>query len=468
MAKTGRNAPCPCGSGKKYKKCCLRKHEEEQRQKTMSEYQVNEESFDDLEEDEDEVGWREAEDAWSADDGSEGTGSNDFEYEAIYPQIDKSIPEITEAEQEIVDAWWKEFSPFYMDRDVDEMIPRIVGFMEEHSSLFIHLYLDEECLFELGAELARRGEYRRHAELLQRIRKEHPEVYIRSHGYYDRDIITELILDGQRKKISQYFNFFKLYPDSHPDELSEIIDLLLSGNCQDELFELVRETAIPVVCSSNVIGGDFALRWFFFEQWIPFLEKRDASESSCNKLLAALNNLELPFDPGFDSDVIFQDLTEAFGNVSTWDITQCHTRRELVAFYRNIAWSFCSFLNERKGMSWPTARFFADQIERYFYDVPRNKRPKKVFNFEKNKLDQHIAQNCKQFLFLNGVLAISLLQAVYYFADYLNENRIFSDEDLSKTEQACLSLLETVKTVVPASDAGPRIFSTFPNYQWTT
>jgi len=23
MAKAGRNAPCPCGSGKKYKKCCL-------------------------------------------------------------------------------------------------------------------------------------------------------------------------------------------------------------------------------------------------------------------------------------------------------------------------------------------------------------------------------------------------------------------------------------------------------------
>ena len=23
--KIGRNAPCPCGSGKKYKKCCLRK-----------------------------------------------------------------------------------------------------------------------------------------------------------------------------------------------------------------------------------------------------------------------------------------------------------------------------------------------------------------------------------------------------------------------------------------------------------
>ncbi|MFZ1404770.1 MAG: SEC-C metal-binding domain-containing protein, partial [Anaerolineae bacterium] len=24
----GRNDPCPCGSGKKYKKCCLKKDEE--------------------------------------------------------------------------------------------------------------------------------------------------------------------------------------------------------------------------------------------------------------------------------------------------------------------------------------------------------------------------------------------------------------------------------------------------------
>jgi protein O-GlcNAc transferase len=28
MAKVGRNDPCPCGSGKKYKKCCLPLHEE--------------------------------------------------------------------------------------------------------------------------------------------------------------------------------------------------------------------------------------------------------------------------------------------------------------------------------------------------------------------------------------------------------------------------------------------------------
>ena len=31
MAKPGRNDPCPCGSGNKYKKCCLPKEEAEKR-----------------------------------------------------------------------------------------------------------------------------------------------------------------------------------------------------------------------------------------------------------------------------------------------------------------------------------------------------------------------------------------------------------------------------------------------------
>jgi len=33
MAKTGRNDPCPCGSGKKYKNCCLTKDEAAERER---------------------------------------------------------------------------------------------------------------------------------------------------------------------------------------------------------------------------------------------------------------------------------------------------------------------------------------------------------------------------------------------------------------------------------------------------
>ena len=34
MAKIGRNAPCPCGSGKKYKKCCLPRTDDKGRPST--------------------------------------------------------------------------------------------------------------------------------------------------------------------------------------------------------------------------------------------------------------------------------------------------------------------------------------------------------------------------------------------------------------------------------------------------
>ena len=33
MAKPGRNDPCPCGSGKKYKNCCLAKDEAAERER---------------------------------------------------------------------------------------------------------------------------------------------------------------------------------------------------------------------------------------------------------------------------------------------------------------------------------------------------------------------------------------------------------------------------------------------------
>lgn len=41
--KTGRNAPCPCGSGKKYKKCCLKLEEQraaEERQQNANEQKL--------------------------------------------------------------------------------------------------------------------------------------------------------------------------------------------------------------------------------------------------------------------------------------------------------------------------------------------------------------------------------------------------------------------------------------------
>ena len=46
MAKIGRNTPCPCGSGKKYKKCCMKKDQAAAAPQPNLEYNVDE--LDDL------------------------------------------------------------------------------------------------------------------------------------------------------------------------------------------------------------------------------------------------------------------------------------------------------------------------------------------------------------------------------------------------------------------------------------
>lgn len=55
MTLIGRNAPCPCGSGAKYKKCCLAKHEREATLRSMSSasaagssYVLEDDGLDDL------------------------------------------------------------------------------------------------------------------------------------------------------------------------------------------------------------------------------------------------------------------------------------------------------------------------------------------------------------------------------------------------------------------------------------
>jgi len=363
MAKIGRNAPCPCGSGKKYKKCCLKKHEDEhlkkiekgqrQRARAAQADMAHNELFEDVAEHAEWVESRKAEDNhWPSEEEGVSEGRNGWEPREPCPQIDRSLPEISGENQAIVDKWWEKSGPIYLESDADKLIPRIEAFMEAHPALFVHLYLHEECLFELGAELARRGEHHRYVDLLQRIRRKHPEVFLLSHAYYDRDIITELILDERQEDISQYLNFFKEYPDSNPDSLAEVIDILLATNCQEALFDLVRQTAIPVACSPRVIRGSFALSWFFFEQYIPYLEKGDRSETDCRDLVEALNGMDLPFDPEFDLEQIKTAFTAVFDGVAAWNITRCAKQRDLEEFYDQIGWNFMSWLKQKKGLTW--------------------------------------------------------------------------------------------------------------------
>ena len=197
MTKIGRNAPCPCGSGRKYKKCCLEKDLAERR--TLPSRAANGPEWEKVENPE-------------AQEFTDLAESHEVQANAYADEIDRKeapvmerapqpelpryskpredLPDLPAKQQAVVDAWWKDFKPLFRRRDVDEIIRRVVGFMEEHPELFVHLGLEHEVLFELGVEAGRRKEWPKYATLLTRIREEHPEMYVRSFSYYDRDLIV--------------------------------------------------------------------------------------------------------------------------------------------------------------------------------------------------------------------------------------------------------------------------------------
>ena len=478
MGKIGRNSTCPCGSGKKYKKCCLSKHEEEKRRR-LSEANVKEEDlFEDLPEDnlQDDEDFEDVfvedlpETQNSAESPAETSTSVNVDTEdvreavqepAAHKRPDLKLPKLPKEEQEIVDQWWEEFRTYYRERDADEMINRITSFMEDHPTLFVHLYLHEECLFELGGELGERKEWSRYAELLMRIRKEHPEVHVCNFGYYDHDIIAELVLTGRREEIPDYFSFFKRYHESDVDESLRVINLLAAAGFDDELFELVHAVEMPV-WSSLELTGRFATGWLAFEFYIPYLSRKEYPDIATSELVKDLRAQRIPRCSQFDYEIVEREFESAFAGPPCWDIKKCMNGEDIRLFYHFIACSFCRFLHDRKNLSWATSRFLTCMIEEFLTDIPPGKRPKKAFNFNENYLEKHIVERYQSFFWVDGVQSMSLLRSIWYFTDYLLEHHMIEDSNAELNKQNCMRLFDLCKKAVGSKDPAPRLYAAFP------
>ena len=118
-------------------------------------------------------------------------------------------------------------------------------------------------------------------------------------------------------------------------------------------------------------------------------------------------------------------------------------------------------------MSWATGLFYAERLHSYLSDIPWTKRRKNLFPLDQDGLDEHIASTCVQFFWLNGILAISLLQAAYEFAGYLEASPAIPATAPDTIRRACLNMFENCKKALDDPDPGARIYADFPDYRWS-
>lgn len=453
----GRNAPCPCGSGKKYKKCCLANDEAAARVTALAAARAAEEERE-AEEAARLAEWERQPQEWqplptdeSPDEATKSTARG------------PDWPPLSDADQQLVDAWWKEVGPVYTGRGGRKphgwLLERVLAFLDQQPRLFRYLYLHEEFLFELGAALARAectGDY---LALLRRLRDEQPEMYFECFGYYDEDLLTEALRTGRREEIPACLRLFQEHPVKHIDHFARVVDLLAWRGYEPELKALLEPTARKIDDSPEVLAGEFGLEWLTNLAMFPFLEAGDASPAAMDRLR------EAAMVPGYLSDdaanrhwlaraVILSSRSPAEAGL---DLNATGYKW----LHDDVGWGFAGWLRRTRGLAWSSARLLADALLRYWAWKEERKKPTSPFGLSKERLDHYLAQCCGDFMCINGVRALSTLQAFHYFTDYLVANDCFNPADALRLQAAAASFYETIRSAVDSCDSGYRLCPTY-------
>lgn len=465
MVKTGRNAPCPCGSGKKYKKCCLAKEEEARRSsledQEKKQLRANRQIEEDAELFEDEFHDDELDEVDEDEEEEEDETFEDVKVESRpRKRVPKETPPISDAEEGIVEEWWNKYKKM---RGIEEIRKHLNDFLRDHPELVSNLELHMEVLFELGAEYVREGRHAEYIDLLLIMRSRFADSYIKGFGYYDRDIISHKIAIGRKDEVANFLSYFKEYPEEDPDNLFKTIEVMMANNCLELVTDLIQDVYYDVCTSEGIFGGDELIDILVMTYMAPFL-KPDFTHTDLAELASRLRTIRFPLkDEFYQPDFLRQHFELILNDRKGWNIDDCKTRRTVVNRYYEVSLNFMGFLHERKGKDWLAAEFHRRLLLRYLvYVIPERKRPREAFVFTKNKIETTILKICRSFIFVDSTAAIVSLNSLYWFAEYLEGTESITEERRVMIQEWCLEVYQEIFPGLLRSDLSAKAFERFP------
>lgn len=474
MKEIRRNDPCHCGSGKKYKKCCLIKDAAAEKEQAAQEFLkplsddsiLENEDFDeglekvldgdiieylDEEFDEDEF----------IDDGDENFPRDPRQYKQI---SDKDDPEISDEDKKRVDEWWDKY--LTLKDPLDERL-HLDKFIEAHPDLVIHLGLHHEVLFELGASYLKLGKIDDHIQFLLKIREEFPDSYLKSFGYYDSDIIAWLISKNRADEVSGYLENYILYPVDFVDKLFELINLLQATDMVSDLLHLIKNVYEPICCSGEVINGYEILTPLVNEIYAKYL-KPDFSDDDFGDLVANLKEITIELNDDVYTQAYWRVIFEKiFRPYVVWKPSQPVTNRKVRDLHSDMATNFMRFLKEKTGISWVSANYYSMLVSEYLHTWHKDtkKRNHALFDFSKKIMDKLIAGLAgKMGIYLDVTKTMSLFNAIYYFAEYLAACGNIDQNQASTIQSDCTDFFNKIYSSMGKREIETLVFSRFP--QW--
>ena len=211
--KIGRNDPCPCGSGKKYKKCCLEKDQAAERARPAIPIRLPTPGFE-----------------------TASASSSLLEPPPARPP---------DPHADAIYARWEEFQ----EQDYEGQIALFTRSLDED-------LIDEESAFEMLNTIyydsVDRGERDRFDALAHALRERLPDVYAYDASFYLGWQITNALVAGRMDAIPALTIEMAATADKHVDQFMEVIDML-AYHGQLSVIVAAMRTAWPLVQHSDIL-----------------------------------------------------------------------------------------------------------------------------------------------------------------------------------------------------------------------
>ena len=441
--KIGRNDPCHCGSGKKYKKCCIEKE-------TKSDIEDFYPSVNQIED----MGW-EPESPDFEDDGFYIDENEDEveeeeeeeEYEERYNVfLTSELPELSEEDSKLVIEWGEKYKK--MNNTVLER-EHLVSFIEKYPYLIEYLGLEHEALFEIGHNHFELGIYDQFVELLLRILKEFPIVYRNSYGFYDFDMICWHVAQGRFDEIEQFFErFVNDKNDNYLSKLNETIWFLLAINRSDLISKKIGKNKYIELTVDNIL-----------EQALD----KPITQELVKELKLKLKGIKTHFKK--NNNYLYEQLKRYARPFTKWDENLPKRRSLARDYYLDITDNFAIFLHKNVKLSFASAAFYAQTINFYYRRILRTEKyPDNIFCLDKKFLDKHSLSVYITF-WDNIIQCFVQYNAFYYFAAYLETCGNITEEEKRKFQEQIT--IEYKKFYNNTSKEGPEVlsFEKFPLWE---
>jgi hypothetical protein len=432
MNKPGRNDLCHCGSGKKYKKCCLQKDEAA----ALVDFNNNQETSEWLDDDEyhvdkdksdaADIAFGDDEDKDILDEFDDDRADGNYEGK-LGPEYE-DYPEIGEEENKKVDEWWDAYKKL---EDPNEIIPHIRNFLDNNRiEVSINLGLEHEVLFEMVEASLKAGIIDKGIELLLYIREKFPEIYIRSAGYFDYDVITWLCTNNRTDEIGNYLNYFEDYPLEWTDKLYEVVDFLLALGIDKALIPLTKKVCGMLWHSCEVMNGDTISTIPFNEIVVNYLGK-EVQDGDLEEMMQKIKAIGLEFNDRVYDPQYWKSKFEAFNRpFEKWDEDIPKKKGQFIEKMTKISENYSRYLFLSKKLSFHVANHYASFLYNfYIYLIKQGKVPKQLFKLSLKEIDKTITDLTRDFIGIKVPICMTILNTLVMFGEYLEQCGNYSNED---------------------------------------